>query len=80
MLLPRLGEVFTCAPIGAVAKMVLGESRNFPELARVWHDDLVSEALAAVAAAVEAAQARGEVKPGDPRAFARHAAGWQAIA
>eukprot|EP01041_Mallomonas_annulata_P041364 gene41364-65435_t len=26
--------------LGAVAKMVLGEARNFPELARVWHDEL----------------------------------------
>lgn len=57
-------------PVGGVVKMVIGEARNFPELARVWHDDLVSQALAAVAAAVEAAQARGEVKPGDPRTYA----------
>jgi AcrR family transcriptional regulator len=57
-------------PIGGVVKMVIGEARNFPELARVWHDDLVSQALGAVAAAIEAAQARGEVKPGDPRAYA----------
>ncbi len=57
-------------PIGGVVKMVIGEARNFPELARVWHDDLVSQAIEAVGAAIEAAQARGEVKPGDPRAFA----------
>ncbi len=29
-------------PIGAVAKMVIGESRNFPELAKVWHDQVVA--------------------------------------
>lgn len=62
--------VVQATPVGGVVKMVIGEARNFPELARVWHDDLVSQALGALAAAVEAAQARGEVKPGDPRAFA----------
>ncbi|WP_309088966.1 helix-turn-helix domain-containing protein [Phenylobacterium sp.] len=62
--------VVQATSIGGVVKMVIGEARNFPELARVWHDDLVSQALGALAAAVEAAQARGEVKPGDPRAYA----------
>jgi AcrR family transcriptional regulator len=57
-------------PIGAVAKMVIGESRNFPELARVWHDEVASKAIAALATFVERAQQRGEVKPGDPRLFA----------
>ena len=67
------GQVITMmqtTPVGGVLKMVIGEARNFPELARVWHDDLVSQALGAVAAAIEAAQARGEVKPGDPRVYA----------
>src|SRR5438067_12865618 len=57
-------------PIGAVAKMVIGESRNFPELARVWHDEVASEALGAISRLVERAQQRGEVRPGDPRLYA----------
>ena len=57
-------------PIGGVLKMVVGEARNFPELARVWHDELVSKALGAITAAIAGAQARGEVRPGDPRAYA----------
>jgi len=57
-------------PIGAVAKMVVGESRNFPELARVWHDEVASRAFAAIAGAIERAQQRGEVRPGDPRLYA----------
>jgi AcrR family transcriptional regulator len=56
--------------LGAVAKMVLGEARNFPELARVWHDELVTQALGAIAEAIRSAQARGEVRPGDPRTYA----------
>ena len=57
-------------PIGAVAKMVIGESRNFPELARVWHDEVASKAIGALAAFIERAQHRGEVRAGDPRLFA----------
>lgn len=57
-------------PLGAVAKMVIGESRNFPELARVWHDEVASNAIGAVAALIERAQQRGEARDGDPRLFA----------
>lgn len=64
-----IGVVDT-APLGGVLKMVVGEARNFPELARVWHDELVAHALGAMAGAVAAAQARGEVRPGDPRIYA----------
>ncbi|HET9429013.1 MAG TPA: TetR/AcrR family transcriptional regulator [Allosphingosinicella sp.] len=70
MLLPRLGEVLTCAPIGAVAKMVLGESRNFPELAKVWHDNVVARGISLLCQLVEQAQEAGEVRPGDPRIHA----------
>lgn len=57
-------------PVGAVAKIVIGESRNFPELARVWHDEVASKAIAALAAFIERAQRRGEVRAGDPRLYA----------
>jgi hypothetical protein len=50
-----------------VAKLVIGESRNFPELARVWHDEVVSRALAALSGALDRAQGRGEIRPGNPR-------------
>lgn len=67
LIFSRIVTVIGASKIGAVAKLVIGESRNFPELARVWHDEVVSRALAAIAAAIAAAQARGEVRPGDPR-------------
>jgi len=57
-------------PIGGIIKVVIGESRNFPELARAWHDTLVAPALAAMAGAIAAAQARDELRPGDPRDYA----------
>lgn len=70
MFAERMAQVIETTPVGGVAKMVIGEAQNFPTLARVWLDELVDPALAALAAAIVAAQARGEVRPGEPRAFA----------
>lgn len=66
----HIATVVQNAPLGGVLKMVVGESGNFPEIARVWHDELVSQAIEAMATAIERAQARGEVKPGEPRIYA----------
>ncbi len=70
MFLARFAEVANRLPVGAVAKMVIGESRNFPELAKVWHDQVASRALAMLSGLIEKAQARGEVRAGDPRLHA----------
>jgi AcrR family transcriptional regulator len=66
----RIAAIIETLPVGGVVKMVIGEAGNFPELARVWHDRLVAQALGAMCDAVAAAQTRGEVKPGDPRVYA----------
>ncbi|WP_332766422.1 TetR/AcrR family transcriptional regulator [Phenylobacterium sp.] len=65
-----LGQMIATTPIGGIVKMVIGESRNFPELARTWHDTLIRPALGAMTLAITAAQARGELRPGDPRQYA----------
>lgn len=67
LVLARIETVIETTRLGAVAKLVVGESRNFPELARVWHDEVVSRMLAAMSGALERAQMRGEVRLGDPR-------------
>ena len=67
---PMIARLAAQTSLGAVAKMVIAESRNFPELARVWHDTVAAEALATLSVLIAAAQARGEVREGDPRAFA----------
>ncbi len=66
----HVSKMVETTPVGGVLKMVIAEAGNFPEIARVWHDELVSQALGVVTAAIAAAQARGEVKPGDPRIYA----------
>lgn len=69
-ILPAIARIAEHSPAGKVAKLVIGESGNFPELARVWHDEIVGRAVALIADVIAEAQDRGEVRPGDPRAFA----------
>ena len=68
--LSRFAEIAAKAPIGRVPKIVIGESRNFPELAKVWHDEVASKAIGLLTGLIEKAQARGEVRAGDPRLHA----------
>jgi hypothetical protein len=70
LLLPRFAQIVAARPVGAVVKMVVGESRNFPELARVWHDEVIQKGLGLLAGLIARAQAKGEVRPGDPRTHA----------
>ena len=67
LFMARFVEVTNRVPIGAVAKMVISESRNFPKLAKVWHDEVVFKGLGTLTALIEMAQAKGEVKGGDAR-------------
>ena len=69
-MLAAFAQVAQRKPLGSVAKMVIGESSNFPELARVWHDEVASRAIATIAALIESAQQRGEVRSGDARHYA----------
>ena len=70
LFLSNFAEMTTRLPVGAVAKIVIGESRNFPDLAKVWHDQVASGALSALEQLIKRAQDRGEVRPGDARLMA----------
>ncbi len=74
-LLPTLARVAGSTPLGGVIKMVIGESRNFPELAQIWHERLLARIIATVSGVIARAQARGEVRAGDPRIYAISLAG-----
>lgn len=69
-LFERLPVIVSGAGMGAVAKMVIAESRNFPDLARVWYEAVVSRVVDTLARIIARAQARGEIRPGDPRLYA----------
>ena len=70
LILARVAEIAVAGRLPAVVKMVIGESRNFPEIARVWHDTVISQALGLLGGLVARAQAKGEVRPGEPRLYA----------
>ena len=67
LFLAKFVDMASRVPVGAVAKMVISESRNFPKLAKVWHDEVVSKGLGTIQALIEMAQAKGEVREGDAR-------------
>jgi AcrR family transcriptional regulator len=70
MLLKRAANRLGNAGLPGIARMVLTESRVFPDLAAVWHDELVTRMLALITDLVAKAQARGEVRAGDPQLYA----------
>jgi len=73
-LAPRLlagaADLLSRPSVLGFARMVIGESRNFPDIARIWHDEVVSPVIDTVARVISSAQARGEVREGDPRLHA----------
>ena len=70
ILVRLLARTAATGSVGPIAKTVIGESRNFPKLARHWHDAVVMPMLALIAGAIEAAQSKNEVRPGDARLYA----------
>lgn len=75
MMVPRVASVVNQSGMGKVIKMVIGESGNFPEIARIWHDDVIAKAIGLLTRLIEQAQKRGEVRSGDPRLHALSIAG-----
>lgn len=69
LLLPTMAQILSTSPVAAIGKMVISEGRNFPELARYWHDELVAPMIALMSGQIARAQTRGEVRAGDPRLF-----------
>ncbi|MCD7111809.1 TetR/AcrR family transcriptional regulator [Rhizobium sp. DKSPLA3] len=62
----RLGD----GRIPGIVRMVLAESRAFPDLARIWHDEVVARMLGLLTGLIAAAQAKGEIRAGDPKLYA----------
>lgn len=70
LLLTQAAAVIGEGRLPAMMRLLIAESHKFPDLARVWHDEVVSRVLGLVTAAIERAQARGEVRPGNARLYA----------
>jgi AcrR family transcriptional regulator len=56
--------------VPAIARILIAEARSFPDLAQVWHDEVVAKMLGILTTVIARAQARGEVREGDPRLHA----------
>ena len=70
LVVPRVADLASRLGMGKVIKMVIGESGNFPEIARVWHDDVIAKGIGVLTRVIEQAQARGEVRAGEARQHA----------
>jgi AcrR family transcriptional regulator len=69
-LLARAAALLSDPRAISILRMVLAESRNFPDLARIWREDVVEQVISLVSRLIARAQARGEVVAGDPRLHA----------
>jgi len=67
LLLRQAAAVIGEGRLPAMMRLLIAESRTFPDLPRVWHDEVVSKVLGLVTAAIERGQARGEIRPGNAR-------------
>lgn len=62
----RLGD----SRIPALGRLVISESRSFPDLATIWHDNVAAHLLRLMTGVISEAQQRGEVRSGDPKIYA----------
>lgn len=66
-LLARMADTVATSRAPAVARLILREVDRFPDLARIWFEDVASPLLTGLEGVLAKAQARGEIRPGDPR-------------
>lgn len=66
LLLARAAEKMKDGRVPAILRMIIAESQTFPDLARIWHDDVAARMLTMLTAVISAAQGRGEVRAGNP--------------
>jgi AcrR family transcriptional regulator len=73
-LLPQIlkgaASIIGRADVLAVVRMVIGESRNFPDLAKIRHDEVVAPVLGSLSSVISRAQRAGDVANGDARLYA----------
>ena len=55
-------EQIGSTPLAGVAKLIISESRNFPEIARYYNDHVIAQARSLVRSALERGVARGEFR------------------
>jgi AcrR family transcriptional regulator len=61
--LRAFGRVIAGTDVGAIPKLVIGESGNFPELARFYLDEVIRRGFALLTGVLSRGVARGEIRP-----------------
>lgn len=64
-------EMVGSTTLGGIPKLLVAESQNFPELARWFHENMISRAHGAVVRIIDMGIARGEFRPMDAKVAAR---------
>lgn len=59
-LVTRWLEIFTTTPAGAIPKLIIAEAGNFPELARFYHDEVVTRGIRLIGGLLRRGIERGE--------------------
>lgn len=59
------------SPMPRIAKVLIGEGGQFPELLRFYHEKVIARGLGVLTRLLEAARARGEIRVEDPALTAR---------
>jgi AcrR family transcriptional regulator len=67
----RTVTLVTEHPVPDIIRLVIGESRAFPHLARIWHDEVINQALPLITRLIAAGIANGEFRAVDPGYAAR---------
>jgi AcrR family transcriptional regulator len=70
LLLGQAAAAIGQGQLPAMMRLLIAESRQFPDLAGVWHDEVVAKVLGLLTAMIEQAQARGEIRSGKAQLFA----------
>lgn len=70
-LIVDVGSMVATTPVGAVVKLILAESGNFPQVVAFYHDSVIRRGLANVARIIEDGIADGEFRPCDPESSAK---------
>lgn len=66
MLLGHVAGKMSDARLPGIVRMVLLESRAFPDLASVWHDEVITRVASVLKGAIERGQKAGSIRAGDP--------------
>ena len=66
ILLKESADHMGSGSLPALARLVISESQSFPDIAQIWHENVVVRVLGLLTDLVAQAQARGEVRSGDP--------------